>query len=323
MFRTKIDINTNFPEINYNSNIFFFGSCFTENIGNIFVNSGFTTKINPFGIMYNPASIYKNIRILIDNKEFTDNDLDFYNNLWFSYNHHSKFSNLNKNVCLKNINDGITQSIKHLKKTDFIFFTFGTAWVYKLIKKNEIVANCHKQPNNKFNRYRLTIKEITDLYNNLINSLKAINSDIKIIFTVSPVRHLKDGANENQLSKSTLLLAIDNILKNNKNTYYFPSYELIIDELRDYRFYNDDMIHISNIAINYIWDKIKDTFFTPKTKQICSQINKINKASNHKPFNEESNDYQIFLQQNIKKINIIEKEYEINLQYLKQKFIKS
>ena len=319
--RTEIEISTKFPKIGYGSKIMFFGSCFAESIGAKFINSGFDINLNPFGIIYNPASIKENIDLLIAEKYLTENDLHFSNNLWFSYNHHGKFSNLDKNICLRTINDSIKFSSDYIKNTDYIFFTFGTSWVYKLVESDEVVANCHKQPAKIFKRYRLSVEEIVKSYNSLIAEIKTINKDVKFVFTVSPVRHWKDGANGNQLSKSILLLAIDEIVNNSEDSFYFPSYEIVIDELRDYRFYTDDMLHISNVAVDYIWSRFKASFFNEETQNLSLQIKKLNKALNHKPSDNRDDEYLKFLDSNISKIENIENQNRINLSELKAKFL--
>jgi len=319
--RTEIEIKTDFHKIDYKSKIMFLGSCFAESIGEKFIQSGFDIILNPFGVVYNPASIQENIKLLINEKYLTEDDLHFSNKLWYSYNHHGKFSNSDKYSCLKNINDSIKFSSDYIKNTDYIFFTFGTSWVYKLIDENKIVANCHKQPAKIFERYRLSINEIVELYTQLLKEISAVNKNVKFVFTVSPVRHWKDGANGNQLSKSILLLAIDEIINNIDNTFYFPSYEIVNDELRDYRFYADDMIHISNIAVDYIWNKFKESFFNKETQKLILQINKIYKVLEHKITDKQSIEYIKLIDKNISKIDNIENENRILLNELKSKFL--
>jgi len=320
-FRTEIEINTSFPKIDYNSKIMFFGSCFAESIGEKFINSGFNVNLNPFGVIYNPASIQENIKLLINEKYLTESDLHFSNNIWYSYNHHGKFSNIDKNDCLTSINDNLKYSSEYLKNTDYVFLTFGTSWVYKLINEGKIVANCHKQPAKIFERYRLSVNEIVESYKDLIVEIKAINKNVKLVFTVSPVRHWKDGANGNQLSKSILLLAIDEIINNTANTYYFPSYEIVNDELRDYRFYSDDMIHISTIGVDYIWSKFKNSFFSEETQNLILQVSKLYKALNHRTANLNTEEYKKFIEKSLLRIDDVEKHNNISLDNLKDKFL--
>ena len=323
MFRTEVYIGVNFPEISYNSKILFIGSCFADNIGSKFIDSGFNINLNPFGIIYNPASIYDNVKMLIEYKQIHEDDLLCNNNKWFNYRFHGKFSNENKQKCLVDINNSLKVSANYLKEADYVFFTFGTAWVYKLRNGGGNVANCHKLPSSVFERYKLSISEIVEMYNGLINEIKQINKKVKFVFTVSPVRHFKDGTNGNQLSKSTLLLAIDEIIKLNNNSYYFPSYEIVLDELRDYRFYKDDMLHISNVAVDYIWKRFVSVFFNDKTKELSALLQKLNKSANHKPSNSNSLEYIKLVSRNLKKIEQLENKYSVNLTEYKQRFNKT
>jgi hypothetical protein len=321
-FRTEFVIKQEFPQINYNSKIMFFGSCFAENIGEIIKNNYFDIDINPFGIIYNPLSIVENINILTNGKLFVDKDLQYSNKLWFSYNHHGSFSNVDKNVCLNKINSRILESSGNLKNADIIFITFGTSWVYKLLETNKIVSNCHKNIEKLFERFRLTIYEIVNSYIKIISEIEKINKKANFVFTVSPIRHWKDGANGNQLSKSILLLAIDEIVNKSQKAFYFPSYELIMDDLRDYRFYKEDMIHINDIAVQYIWERFKAVFFTEETTKINNLVEKIVKALNHKPFNTNNPEYEMFIDNNIANIEDLERIYKINLHSLKHSFEK-
>jgi hypothetical protein len=281
-FRTEVEIPDFGLKINYKSKIFFVGSCFSDNIGGKFKSLFFRTLVNPFGVLYNPFSVAKSLEFLINKKKFDDNDLIFYSGLWHSFSHHGSFSHINKDIVLKNINENIDIGSDFLQAGEFLFITFGTAWVYRYKKTNEIVSNCHKIPAKEFERNLLKISEIIDVFDSLLNVLSVFNKNLKIIFTVSPVRHLKDGAHGNQISKSTLLLAIDELQKKFKNVYYFPSYEILIDELRDYRFYNADMTHISSVAIDYVWEKIVRAFFDKKTEEELNIAKKIYSAMQHK-----------------------------------------
>ncbi len=311
-FRTVVEIEENNCKIGYGNKILFIGSCFAENIGNKLLQSKFNSLINPFGIVYNPVSVANTMLSIIDNKRFTEDDL-VYNNMWHSFFHHGRFSHEDKEICLKNINESCLNSNNFLKKTDFLVITFGTSWVYEYKSSGKIVSNCHKLPSNNFVRYRLPVDYIVELYNDLIQKVRGINPDIKIIFTVSPVRHWKDGAHGNQLSKAVLLLSIDGIINNNKNVWYFPSYELIMDDLRDYRFYSRDMIHISDEAVDYIWQKFIDTFIDKQSQSVMAQIEKIKKALAHRPFSADSKTYLDFLENQLYKICQLENNYpEIN-----------
>lgn len=320
-FRTIVNIPKLNLDINYKSKIVLFGSCFTENIGGKLKELMFDVNINPFGILYNPISVKNSLDFIIENKKFNDQDIAFQNERWFSYYHHSRFSNSDKNKCIENINDSISIAHSQLKDAKFLFLTFGTARVYKLIESNKIVSNCHKQPSSLFSNEILSVEEIVAEYKELITKLKGFNKNLQIIFTVSPVRHWKDGAHENQISKSTLILAINKLVEEFENASYFPAYEILMDDLRDYRFYAEDMLHPNEIGINYVWEKFKEAYFNNETKRISEKISALIKAKEHRAFNPESESYKKFNENNLKKIKELESlNLEIDLIEFKHHF---
>jgi hypothetical protein len=283
-FRTEIEAARSKWDIGFNTPVLFTGSCFSDNIGKKLSELKFPVLLNPFGVLYNPHSIARSIEMTIDNGYITENTLVKQNNLWHSLYFHGSFSKLSPAETAANCNNAIKNANGFLSKAAFLIVTFGTAWVYRYKQTGEIVANCHKIPNENFKRERLTITEITEQWKTLIQKLYNFNPNLKIIFTVSPVRHLKDGAHGNQLSKATLLLSIENIIKllPGEQIGYFPSYEIINDDLRDYRFYDSDMIHISETGVNYIFDKFCKTYFSAEVKNYVGEILSIVKAYNHK-----------------------------------------
>lgn len=308
-FRTIINPQPSPYKIGYQTPVLFMGSCFTENIGIKMAELKFPVIVNPFGVMYNPVSVQKGMEILIDQKKFEKSDLGFYNDLWFSFYHDTEFSDIDQSKCLHKINLSIEDASKHLRKAKFLFITFGTSWIYNYLQTETIVSNCHKIPAKEFERKRLDAADIFVEWANLLNRLTELNKELKIIFTVSPVRHWKDGAIENQLSKATLILAIHQLKAKFKNVEYFPAYEIMMDDLRDYRFYADDMIHPSKVAIDYIWDKFANTYFEKDTNEIIREIEKIIQAKNHRPINPETNNYKKFIENQIKSIEVLEKNY--------------
>jgi lysophospholipase L1-like esterase len=280
--------------IDYNSKILLLGSCFSENIGDKLSYYKFQTTTNPFGILFHPKAIEKSITNVINEKVYTEEDLIFQNELWHCFDAHSSLSAANKNELLNNLNTAVSSTNKNLKEASHLIITLGTSWVYRFIETDTIVANCHKVPQKKFLKELLTADEISENLEAIIVLLKSINKDINILFTVSPVRHLKDGFIENTLSKAHLITAIHNVLNKN-DTFYFPSYEIMMDELRDYRFYTEDMIHPNNTAINYIWEKFTDTWFSENSKSIIKEVEIIQKGISHRSFNEKSEQHQRFL----------------------------
>lgn len=296
-FRTKIKIEK-LPadwQIDYKKQLFLIGSCFSDNVGERLKNAGFSTTSNSFGTLYNPFSICQNIDRLLQNKSFDESDLVYQNGMWHSFSHHSSFSCFDKKECLQNINKHFFLAQENLLKADFLFLTFGTAWVFRLKSNDSVVSNCHKIPAKEFIREKLSVDNIVERVEQTLLLLKKKNPTIKIVFSVSPIRHLGDGFHANQLSKSTLLLAIDKLCHRLQNVIYFPSYEIVLDDLRDYRFFSDDMAHPSSLAVDYIWEKFGEMFFNESVQQLSLRVEKMRKAFSHRPFNPNSEDYKKFL----------------------------
>ncbi|MDR1881296.1 MAG: GSCFA domain-containing protein [Prevotella sp.] len=308
-FRTKIEIPGSGLLVSHKSRILMFGSCFIENIGNLLVENKFNANLNPFGILYNPQSISQALRLLVENKKFTESDIFEYKGLFHSFYHHSRFSNTDKDKCIEKINGGIERSSADLRQANVLFVTFGTACVFRSKKYGIIAGNCHKLPASDFDRYRLSVYDIVNDWESLIKELKQINPALRIIFTVSPVRHLKDGAHENQLGKSVLLLSVDELRQKDAGLCYFPAYEIVLDELRDYRFYKDDMVHPDTMAIKYIWKRFSETYFDADTCSIIEEWNKIYPAINHRPFNADTDEHKHFLRQTLLKIKAFNEKY--------------
>ncbi len=313
---TIVETPKNIPDISHDKKLLILGSCFAENIGTQLKQNQFDVDINPFGILYNPLSISQSLNDIILKKIYTHNDIFEYNNLWHSDMHHGSFSNNNAKSCLGNINNRISNAHLNIQHSNcYIIITFGTAYVYYRKNTDKIISNCHKQPERFFDRKKLSSHVITEIYKPLIKRLKNISPNIKILFTVSPIRHARDGMHENQLSKATLLLAIDELCHEFPDVaFYFPSYEIMLDELRDYRFYKDDFIHPNSLAIEYIWHRFASAVFSSKTKSIIDECSKINKLLQHKPFHPNSKDHQLFLSQTVLKIELLKKKYP-NLEF--------
>jgi hypothetical protein len=288
-----------------------FGSCFSENIGQKLLDLKFDVDMNPFGILYNPESIANSLRILLEKRTFTEEDLFQDQGLWNSFYHHSRFSDVDQEAALDKINNRISSSYEFLKRADFLVITFGTAWVYELKKTGQIVSNCHKIPAAEFKRFRLGVFEITNVYRKLLEQIWKLNPGLKVIFTVSPIRHWKDGAVENQLSKASLLLAIDQLIKGfgNQVCAYFPSYELMMDELRDYRFYAEDMLHISPVAIDYIFERFSKVMISKESIGISQKVLKVRKAFEHRPVNPTTAEFKEFIRQNLLQISQLTSQF--------------
>lgn len=323
-FRTEVEIPKYTTKLDYRSGVMLIGSCFSENIGAKLIERCFNVDVNPFGILYNPISVANSLEILLEGKEFTEDDIFSYNGIWSSFYHHSKFSNPDKELALQEINNRLSNAFDNLKNSNFLFITFGTAWVFDFIKTGQTVSNCHKLPAKEFKRRKLSQSLIIDKWQSLLERLFRLNPKLNILFTVSPIRHIKDGTHENQLSKSTLLLSIDELLNKSDNgkLNYFPSYEHIMDELRDYRFYSADMVHISETAIDFIWGKFSEAIISSGSRDIIPEIMKLRRAANHIPFNKDSDDYQLFIDSNIKKLNKLTLAYPfLNIEEILESFL--
>ena len=280
--------------IDYQSNILLLGSCFSENIGDKLSYFKFQSTQNPFGILFHPKAIENLITNTSNKKVYSSDDLIYQNEIWHSFDAHSSLSSASENELLNKLNVAISLTNKKIKEASHIVITLGTSWVYRYIETDTIVANCHKIPQKKFLKELLSVSEISESLARSISLIKSVNSDAAVIFTVSPVRHLKDGFIENTQSKSHLIAAIHTLV-NEQDVSYFPSYEIMMDELRDYRFYAEDMIHPNKTAINYIWRKFIDTWFSEETKSIMKEIDEIQKGLLHRPFHEDSKLHQQFL----------------------------
>ncbi len=305
MWQTLVDIEKPDFSLDYHSRLMLVGSCFAENIGNKLLENRFSVDCNPCGIVYNPESVAQVLGRLIEEREMVADDLIWHEGKWASWEHHGSFSAPEREGCLEKMNSRIHRGAEQLRKADLLLITFGTSWVYRYLHSGRVVANCHRFPESDFERFRLSVPEVVGLYDRVLEQLEQINPGLRVLFTVSPIRHWKDGAHGNQVSKSVLLLAIDELVKHRKRAYYFPSYEIVLDELRDYRFYAGDMLHISEVAVDYIWTRFRDTFFSAEALQVMRQVEKINKGINHRPFDPESETYLAFrrkLQEELKQL---------------------
>lgn len=308
-FRTILPLQKSSLSLDYQSPILCIGSCFTQNIGHRLIDSKFPTLLNPFGILYNPLSIKNSLDYLLAEKTYTSEDLFFHQDLWHSFDHHGAFSSPDQSSILSQINTRLKATQLFFKKTKILILTFGTSNVFIKKSTKKVVANCHKVPNTEFDKKRLTMVEILEELAPVLKKLKSSNPDLEIIFTVSPVRHLKDGLLENQRSKATLLLAIEALTQQLSFTHYFPAYELVQDDLRDYRFFEKDMAHPNEMAIEYIWKAFQTTYFSDSTNAIFKQVNKIVQASLHRPFHVQTNTHQQFIKKQLEKIELLTKQY--------------
>ncbi|MGZ4099774.1 MAG: GSCFA domain-containing protein [Bacteroidia bacterium] len=275
-------------KINHKSKLFLIGSCFSENIGNLLSSNKFHSHSNPNGILFNPASIALALQNTITGENFDEEYSIERDGIFYSLLHHSSIHASSKKELADKINSLNKSAADFLKTSDLLIITFGTAFIYRHILLNKTVANCHKLPGAQFNKKLLQVEQVTKNYSTLIHQLQLFNPTLKIIFTVSPVKYLKDGLVENNLSKSVLLLSVHELVKRFANCSYFPAFELVNDDLRDYRFYKEDLAHPNEQAIDYVWRKFSDCYFNDETKALNTKINKLNLALQHKRMNENS-----------------------------------
>lgn len=307
--QTKITVAAPDFLIDYNSRLMMLGSCFAENMGSKFSYYKFDVDVNPCGIIYNPLSVANVLRLIVEGKQFEKSDLRQVGGKWVSLYHHGAFSSTDPDECLRRINDRLAKATGELRTLDLLVITWGTAWVYRYTRENIVVSNCHKIPSQEFERSRLSVEDIVKEYLMLIGRLREINPGLRILFTVSPIRHWKDGAHGNQLSKATLLLAIDRLREELQHVYYFPAYEIVLDELRDYRFYADDMLHMSGFTVDYIWERFLYSFISPEVLGLMNQIGRVNKGVAHRPFDPQSEEYHRLVKKMLAEIAMISRSY--------------
>ena len=291
-FSTRIKIPKAPFEISHRDCILLSGSCFTENIGHYLKQNRFQVCVNPFGIIYHPLAIAESLQRIARNIPYTADELWQHDGLFLSPDHHGSFSREDAATTLQAINTSIDAAHRHFNASGYLILTFGTAWMYEHIATGKVVANCHKIPNTEFRKSLLSIPQITAAF----DTVMPLIGDKKILFTVSPVRHWRDGAVENQRSKSILIESIHQLKERYANAHYFPAYEIMMDELRDYRFYEEDMLHPSRVAVQYIWEKFGETCFSERTQQANAQLEKIHLMEQHRAQRKDHPSYAVLQQ---------------------------
>lgn len=308
-FTTKVKL-PDFPfKLDYSSKIFFMGSCFAENMGARMQELKFQVCHNPFGVVYNPRSLANNLRQLLTKELWQQDELSFFNELWYSYSHYTLFSDPDKQQCLEKINQQFIPAKKFIPEADLLVITLGTSYTYSLKETGEIVSNCHKIPASKFDRNFLSAEQSAECLREVITELRMQNPVLKVILTVSPIRHWKDGAIQNQRSKAALVLAIAELLQSMPDVYYFPAYEIFMDELRDYRWYASDMLHPSDAAQDLIWERFSGSLIEEESLSVMKNVEQISKSIKHKPRFPNISSYQKFLVRTLESISKIEKDY--------------
>jgi hypothetical protein len=306
-FRTVINIDPSPHKITYSDKVMFIGSCFAAYMGERMKISKMPVMINPAGTVYNPVSVLNTLDSVISGKIISQADLFNYDGTWLSFFHYTDFTSDDPETLKNKINDQTLSAMDFLGKSGFLFITFGTARIYRWKKSGIIVSNCHKIPDSQFETELITVTDIVSQWDGFLDRLAAFNPNLKVVFTISPVRHWKDGAHGNQVSKSVLFLAVEELLKHKIKAQYFPAYEFLIDDLRDYRFYGDDMLHPSASAVDYIWEKFTDSYLDPSTVTLQNEILKITKACNHRFITDSLSRRKVFAEKILKQITEIQK----------------
>ncbi|MDM1547319.1 GSCFA domain-containing protein [Empedobacter falsenii] len=311
-FRTTFQIQSSDFKLNHQHKILTIGSCFSDEIGKRLTDLKFDGLINPFGVIFNSYSIQNLIERSIHKKYFTTADVHQNGEEFFCFDVHSSFNALIKEAVLEELNSTLDEVYDYILSCDVVMITLGTSWIYEWKTSNQVVANCHKVEAKQFEKRLLTTEENLKSLELVVSDLKKINPTICIITTVSPVRHTKDGMVENNVSKARLLDALYQLSLQHNQVEYFPSYELVLDDLRDYRFFKEDLIHPTKQAVDYIWERFSETYFEQSTQTIIQKINKVISAINHRPFNEESDNHQQFLVKTIALMNELEKGNQLD-----------
>lgn len=307
--QTKIPLHPQNPKIDYTKNIMSLGSCFADNIGEKFAYYKFQALVNPFGILFHPKAIETFLWMTTQDERYVASDLFNFNERWHCFDAHSKVTADSQDELLETLNSKLIEAKAHLQKTTHVFITLGTAWVYRLKAMDMIVANCHKIPQREFDKELLSVEEVEQCLQNCLHFIRSINPGCNIIFTVSPVRHSKDGFVENNRSKAHLLTAIHNVIAQEEQVNYFPAYEIVMDELRDYRFYKPDMLHPTETAIQYVWERFMEVWIDEKTLVTMGKIEEIQRGIAHRPFQPNSEQHQRFLQNLEEKKRLLKQEF--------------
>ncbi len=304
--QTKLSIKPLDLTITYSDGLLFLGSCFADEVGGICRGLGFDALVNPFGVLYNPASIAQSVERLESGKPFCHDDvIRVGEEQYCTFSHNTSFWNDSATALLEQVNASLKTAHVHFMKSRWIVVSLGTSWVFRNKESGQVVSNCHKLPANQFERQFLSVEESADY---LAKMLQA-HPEKQFVFTVSPLRHLKDGLHENQLSKAALLLAVDQVCKQFGNAHYFPAYEILLDELRDYRFYKEDMVHLTEQAVRYIWERFTDFAIDPKEKPAMKAAAELKQMLQHRPLFSESEAFKRFELLKVEKINALKRDF--------------
>lgn len=303
-FHTTINITPLEQTVRYGDGLLFLGSCFADEVGQLCRGLGFDAMVNPFGVLYNPASIAQSVERLHSGKPFTQEDvIEVGEGQYCTFSHNTAFWNNSASALLEQINQSLAEAHKHFESSRWVVISLGTSWAFR--NANQYVSNCHKLPAARFERVFLSVEQSVQYLTEIVRQ----HPEKHFIFTVSPLRHLKDGLHENQLSKSALLLAVDAVCKAFGNAHYFPAYEILLDELRDYRFYKEDMVHPTDQAVRYIWERFADFAINQEEKPAMKAAAELRQMLQHRPLFPDSEAFKKFEQQREKKLEELKRDY--------------
>lgn len=323
-FRLTFPVAPISPSLQYTDKLLLAGSCFAEEIGARLQQHKFDTLLNPNGILFNPLSIAQSIQSHLDGRQYRQEDLFLHEDIWHSWDHHSRFSAPDAAAALQQINASQAAAGKRLREANWLILTLGSAHVHVLKETGKMVANCHKVPENAFYKRLLTVDEIIAALDNMMHRLFFLNSHVNILFTVSPVRYARDGVVENNLSKAILLQAVHHLVNKFSRLFYFPAYELVLDDLRDYRFFKEDLVHPNELAINYVWEHFSQSCLQPEAQQLQREVADVLRARAHRPFNPQTPQHQQFLATYARKTRALQQahpqlDFSTELQYFEGK----
>ena len=306
ILQTEIKIQPLEQTIHYGDGLLFLGSCFADEVGGICRGLGFNALVNPFGVLYNPASIAQSVERLTSGKPFCNDDvIRVGEGQYCTFSHNTAFWNVSEAALLGQVNESLKAAHEHFAKSKWIIVSLGTSWVFRNKENGQVVSNCHKLPGRQFDRVFLSVEDSAACLAKMLQN----HPEKQFIFTVSPLRHLKDGLHENQLSKAALLLAVDQVCKQFGNAHYFPAYEILLDELRDYRFYKEDMVHPTEQAVRYIWERFADFAIDPKERPAMKAAAELRQMLQHRPLFPESEAYKRFESLKEEKINALKRDF--------------
>lgn len=298
---SDISIQSPARRIRYTDRILLVGSCFTEHIGGKLANLKFETLQNPHGILFDPVSVCDSLVSYLEARQYQAGDLFYYQELWQSWAHHSRFSGTDQQMVLQAINDSQNRAHDFLQSADWLIITLGSSYSYRLVENQQAVANCHRAPGQWFRKHLCTIDETVAALDNMMHRLFKFNPHINLVFTISPVRHLRDGIIENSRSKARLIEAVHHMVDKFDRLHYFPAFELMIDVLRDYRFYDIDLAHPNYLGTEFVLEKFKESFIDPEAHGLMDQVQQILNARKHKAFQPDTTAHRNFLEQSAQK----------------------